>query len=173
MKLKSLLLITALSLSTLGFANPSDKSLDDLAKLANYEALFYRSVADSLENDGMALAYALSNNSKLTDDERKKAMESYNSYAEGLLKSLDTPQVKASLKKTYLQTAKSIYNQKEVDVQLAFYGSTDGQNALKKQGAMTSSYLQSAQDANKSVLEAYGKQSEKTLQEIEKIVKKK
>ncbi len=173
MKIKLLLLSAALSVSTLSFATPTDKSLEELAKLANYETLFYQGVVAQLENDGMALAYALGNNPKLTDDERKKAMESYNQYAEGLLKSLDTPQVKANLKKSYLQTAKSIYNQKEVDVQLAFYGSTDGQNAIKKQGAMTSSYLQSAQEANKVVMEAYGKKNEKTLKDLENLVKKK
>lgn len=169
---KLLLTLTLVSLSA--FANPTDKSLEDLSKHTPYEALFFGALEQSLINERMSLEYELVNNPKLTDDERKKALEIYDNYAEGYFKTLDTPAIKAELKKSYLSSAKSVYNQKEVDAQLAFYGSTDGQNALKKQPVMASTYLKSAQSATSSTAKSYTDKHSKKLQEdLDKFLKKK
>lgn len=172
MKIKFLLAASVLA-CTSAFATPTDKSLEELSKYASYEALFFTGVSESLMNERLALEYAVVNNPKLTDAERKKALDTYDKYAEGFLKSLDTPELKANLKKSYLQSAKSIFNQNEVNAQLAFYGSTDGQNALKKQSAMVSTYLKNAGDASKSAVKSYEDKHLKKMQdEINKIIKK-
>ena len=161
------------ALSTSAFANPTDKSLEELAKHIPYEALFYGAVEQSLIASRMELEYALAQNAKLTDTERNQALKTYDTYATGYLKSLDTPTIKADLKKSYLTSAKSVFSQKEVDAQIAFYGSTDGQNALKKQPAMTSTFLQNAQNATKKATQGYeDKHLQKLQDELNKTLKK-
>lgn len=168
-----LLLSLSLLLSAPVLANPTDKSLEELSKHTPYESLFFGAVEQALIADRVDLEYALANNAKLTDDERKKALEIYDTYAQGYFKALDTPAIKAELKKSYLTSAKSIYNQKEVDAQLAFYGSTDGQNALKKQPAMASTYLKSATEATSKTAKSYTDKHSKKLQaDLDKILKK-
>ena len=121
----------------------------------------------------MKLTYIVANDPKLSDEERKQAIKLYDDYAEGLLKSLDTPETKASLKKSYLSAAKSVYNQKEIDAQLAFYGSVDGQNALKKEGVLLSTYLKNAEEASKNTVKSYVDKNQKKMEEaISKILKK-
>lgn len=172
MKIK-FLLTTSLLVCASAFASPNDKSLEELAKYASYEALFYTSVSDSLMNERLTLEYAVLNNPKMSDDDRKKALDIYDTYAQGFLKSLDTPQIRAELKKSYVQSAKSIFSQNEVNAQLAFYGSVDGQNALKKQSAMTSTYLKNAGDASKSTVKNYEDKHLKKMQDdINKLIKK-
>lgn len=177
MKIKSfkysLLIALSVVCGTSVFANPTDKSLEELSKHTPYEALFYGAVEQSLIASRAELEYALVQNTKLTDAERKKALETYDTYATGYLKSLDTPAIKAELKKSYLASAKSVFNQKEVDVQNAFYGSTDGQNALKKQPVMASTFLKNAQDATKKSIQSYeDKHLQKLQDELNKTLKK-
>lgn len=173
MKLKTLALFGALLSSTFAFANATDKSLEDLSKISSYEAVFYESVATPLMMERMALVEGMAQDTTLNDEQRKKALQTYDNYAEGLLKSLDTEQVRSSLKKAYLQSAKSNYTQGEVDAQLAFYGSTDGQNALKKQDTVLSSYLKTAGDANQTTIKSYEDKHLKKMQdELKKILKK-
>lgn len=173
MKLKTLALFGALLSSTFAFANATDKSLEDLSKISSYEAVFYESVATPLMMERMALVEGMAQDATLNDEQRKKALQTYDNYAEGLLKSLDTEQVRSSLKKAYLQSAKSNYTQGEVDAQLAFYGSTDGQNALKKQDTVLSSYLKTAGDSNQKTIKSYEDKHLKKMQdELKKILKK-
>lgn len=130
MKIKTFIALSVMA-SLPAFANPTDKSLEELSKYAPYEALFYGAVEENLIAQRERLMYDLSQNTKLTNDERNKALQTYDTYAEGFFKNLNTPAVKAELKKSYLASAKSVFNQNEVNAQIAFYGSTDGQNALK------------------------------------------
>lgn len=169
-----LLLSLSFALSLTAFANPTDKSLEELSKHVPYEVMFFGAVEESLIAQREDLMYALANNAKLTDAERNKALEIYDTYAQGYFEALNTPAVKAELKKTYLSSSKSIFNQKEVDAQIAFYGSTDGQNALKKQPVMASTYLQNASTATASTAKSYTDKHSKKLQEdLDKILKKK
>lgn len=172
MKIK-LLLSLSLAVSLTALANPTDKSLDELSKHTPYEGFFYKMVEESLIADRMNLEYALVNNPKLSDDERKKALNIYDNYAEGYLKNLNTPAIKAQLKQSYLSSAKSVFNQAEINAQLAFYGSNDGQNALKKQPVMMSTYLKNASDSTRAVAKNYTDTHSKKLQEeLDKFLKK-
>ena len=159
-------LVVALSLmiSLSAFANPTDKSLEELSKHAPYEAFFYEMVTESIIVDRENLMYALAQNTKLTDNERNQALQIYDNYAKGFLDSLSTPAVQADLKKSYLASAKSVFKQNEVNAQLAFYGSTDGQNALKKRPAMVSTYLNNASNATKNIADSYKNKHAKKLQ---------
>lgn len=173
MKLLKTLMLTSMVICTSAFASPTDKSVEELAKYSSYENLFYAQINEALVEDRMKLTYIVANDPKLSDEERKQAIKLYDDYAEGLLKSLDTPETKASLKKSYLSAAKSVYNQKEIDAQLAFYGSVDGQNALKKEGVLLSTYLKNAEEASKNTVKSYVDKNQKKMEEtISKILKK-
>lgn len=171
MKLKSLLLLSALFSASV-FAAPSDKSLEELAKIMPYEAAFYQAVVAPLEMERMAIAQGMAQDSSLTDEQRKQALKTFDNYAEGLIKELDTKTVKDGLKKSYLTAAKS-FTQAEVDAMIAFYGSKDGQSALKKQDSIFESYMKSAGNNNKKTIEAYQKKNTKKMEdEVKKILKK-
>lgn len=169
-----LLLSLSLVLSLNAFANPTDKSLEELSKHVPYEVMFFGAVEESLIAQREDLMYALANNTKLTDAERNKALEIYDTYAQGYFEALNTSAVKSELKKSYLSSAKSVFNQKEVDAQIAFYGSTDGQNALKKQPVMATTYLKSAGNATENIAKSYtDKHSKKLQDDLDKFLKKK
>lgn len=173
MKIKTFIALSVMA-SLPAFANPTDKSLEELSKYAPYEALFYGAVEENLIAQRERLMYDLSQNTKLTNDERNKALQTYDTYAEGFFKNLNTPAVKAELKKSYLASAKSVFNQNEVNAQIAFYGSTDGQNALKKQPAMASTYLGNASKATQDTVKSYDDKHIKKLQEdLDKFLNKK
>ena len=172
MKIKALVLCGALLTCLTTFASPTDKSLEELSKVQPYEVVFYDMILTPLNAERMALTENLLRSNNLTDEQRKKALEIYDAYAEGLLKTLDTPQVRSSLKKAYLQAAKSNYTQAEVDAQIAFYGSTDGQNALKKQETVFETYLKSVGTANQKTIKNYDDKHLKKMQDdIKKILK--
>lgn len=167
MKIKALLLATTL-FSTSVFATPTDKSLNELAKLTPYEDIFYNAVFEPLEMQRMILAQNLTQDTNVSDDERKKVLSAFDSYAEGLVKLLDTPAVKEGLKKSYINAAKS-FTQAEVDAMITFYGSKDGQSALKKRDSVFEAYMKSASDNNKKAVEDYDK---KNTQKVEDELKK-
>lgn len=171
MKIKALLLATTL-FSTSVFATPTDKSLNELAKLTPYESIFYGAVFEPLEMQRMMLAQSLAQDSTISDAERKKVLGVFDEYAEGLVKLLDTPAVKDGLKKSYINAAKS-YTQAEVDAMIAFYGSKDGQSALKKRESVFEAYLKNASDNNKKAVEDYDKKNaQKVEDELKKITQK-
>lgn len=163
---------TALFVS-IAHATPTNSSLEKLADLSGYEAVFYENVATPLMLERMALAEGMAGDDTLTDSQRQKALDIYDAYAEGLLKSLDTQNTKDALKRAYLSAAKTNYTQGEVDAQVAFYGSEDGKSALSKQDAVLSSYIQSANNASKSTVTTYENKNLKKMQDdIKKVLKK-
>lgn len=171
MKIKALLLATTL-FSTSVFATPTDKSLNELAKLTPYEEIFYGAVFEPLEMQRMVLAQNLTQDPNVSDDERKKVLSTFDSYAEGLVKLLDTPAVKEGLKKSYINAAKS-FTQAEVDAMITFYGSKDGQSALKKRDSVFEAYMKSASDNNKKAVDDYDKKNAKKVEdELKKITQK-
>lgn len=172
MKTKILLAMTTL-VSASVFAVPTTKSLEELAQLSGYETVFYENIATPLMMERMALIESMIQDDKLTDEQRKQAVKIYDDYAEGLLSSLDTDTTKTALKNAYLSAAKANYTQGEVDAQVAFYGSENGKNALKKQEAVLSTYMQNASNASKSTITTYENANLKKMQEnIKKVLKK-
>ncbi|WP_066805527.1 DUF2059 domain-containing protein [Moraxella oblonga] len=168
-----LLLSFALLLSSSAFATPNTKSLEELAGLSGYETIFYENIATPLMMERMSLIENMLQDDKLTDEQRKQAIKIYDDYAEGLLSSLDTEATKTALKNAYLSAAKANYTQGEVDAQIAFYGSENGKNALKKQEAVLSTYMQNAGNASKNIITTYENKNLKKMQDdIKKALKK-
>lgn len=169
-------LLTALTiaiLSTTAIASVSDSSAQKLAEVSGYDSIFYSNLVTPLQAERMALIDGMVNDDSLTDEQRQQALDVYDAYAQALIQTLDTPQVQAELKKIYIQSAKNTFTQAEVDAQVAFYGSTDGQNALKKQEDVFAQYLTRANDAYRDTVKKYEDKHLKKMQDdIKKILKK-
>lgn len=169
---KSAIILSALT-SVVAFATPTDKSLNELAPLVGYEASFYEAVVTPLISQRTAIIESMAADQTLTEDQRKKAIDAFDKYAQGLLKDLDSPKVKAELKKAYIQAAKSTFTQAEVDAQIAFYGSKDGKSAVTKQETVYDKYIKAAGDGQQKTINDYVNKNAKKMQDdIKKILKK-
>lgn len=172
MKVKAILLALLLS-PILAVATPSDSSLQQLSEVMPYEALFFDSIVTPIEQERITLIYALENDSKLTDDQRKKAVQAFDSYAQNLVKQFDTKAQKDKLKKSYLQSAKANFTQDEVNAQLAFYGSQHGKSALEKTQKVYEDFMQSVGQDTQKTFENYQKnQGIKMQDEVKRILNK-
>lgn len=172
MKFKALIL-GVLLLPSLSFAAPTNASVTKLAELVPYEALFFESVIAPVEDERYALAYSLSNDKTINDDQRKKAMKAFDDYAEKLVKTLDTPAIKKELKDAYIKSAKANYTQAEIDAQIAFYGSAAGKSAMQKSEKVIGDYMKEVAPKGISKIEEYQKKNLTSMQDnIKRILNK-
>lgn len=170
--LKSLLFATVLT-AGLAYATPSDNSLNQLAEVMPYEALFFETVIAPINEERMALAYGLSSDPSLTDDQRQKALQAFDDYAENLIKTLDTPATQAELKKSYISAARKHFTQAEVDAQIAFYGSEAGKSVMAKSDGVINDYLKTVVPTGISRIESYQKANLTPMQDnIKRILNK-
>ncbi len=164
--LRTLTVIGALGLAPMAYATtPSDTSLNQLAELMPYEAVFAEAVFAPLEMEGQALAYSLQNDTSLSDTQRQDALKAFDDYAKGLVKELGTPAKKAELKKAYIAAAKASYTQEEVDALTAFYSNKVAQSALAKSDTVLSTYMQSINDATTKTISSYEQKHLTTFQD--------
>lgn len=164
MKIQSLILTVFLS-PILAFATPTDTSVSKLAEIVPYEALFFENIVAPLEQEKMVLAYTLSHDPTLSDDTRQKALQTFDNYAENLIKKFDTKAYKDKLKKAYINSAKANFSQAEIDAQIAFYGSPTGQSALQKTDKVYDEFLQALTDDTQKILMDYQKNNSIKMQD--------
>lgn len=153
--------ITALLLGSVIFAPiavaaPTQSSLNQLADVMPYDNLFFSTIVAPLAEERQILAYNLASNSALNDSERQNAILAYDNYADGLIKAIDTPATKNTLKNTYINAAKN-YSQAEVDALLAFYGSSAGKSAIQKSEQIMAEYLNQSLSSVAAIADNYQK----------------
>lgn len=172
MKFKLLLLSTAL-LSSLAFAAPSEQSLAKLAQVMPYESLFFETVITPIGEERTALAYSLSNDTTLSDTQRKDALKAFDDYAQKYIALFDNPATKSTLKKSYTDAARKHFSQDEVDAQIAFYGSEQGKRALEKSNQVYDEYMQTLAKDLQGKIESYQKANLTKMQDkVKQILKK-
>lgn len=154
-KLSFLLLSVCLGLSA--HATPSATSLNQLAEVLPYEAVFFEAFVTPISEERAVLAYNLANDTSLSDKQRTDALTAFDNYAKTLIESLDTPAIKESLKTAYINTARNTYTQEEVNALLAFYGSPAGQSALEKEDGVLRSYMQTVTPTGINIIETHQK----------------
>lgn len=173
MKIKALLTLITLALPALATANPSDSSLNKLADVVPYESIFAEAILAPIYLEGESLAQALAADPSLTDKQRTEALKTFESYAQNLIKELNTPAKKAELKKAYIAAAKQGYTQAEVDAQIAFYGSEVGKSALKKEEAVFGAYMKSVGPSTTKTIQDYQQKNGIKMQDnIKRILNK-
>ncbi|MFW2178381.1 MULTISPECIES: DUF2059 domain-containing protein [unclassified Moraxella] len=100
-----------------------DKSLDEMNQ---------QSVA--MVEDMMKKAFAqMPKDNKLTDEQNQQMQQAVQQFTQELISEQNTPAMRQQFKNAYIESAKVVYNQQEVDAMLAFYSSPMGQQIVAKQ----------------------------------------
>ena len=133
MKLKTLLLpFAALALYANAFAAPpSDASLEHLFEIQRMDALLDQSFQ---RVGGMILANPKIQNflKDAPEDKRPQLEAVLKKYANQSIAEMNTPQVRAQLRKAALDGMKTVYTQEEVNALIGFYSTAVGQSIMDK-----------------------------------------
>ena len=170
MKLKTLLLpFAALALCANAFAAPpSDASLEHLFEIQRMDALLDQSFQ---RVGGMILANPKIQNflKDAPEDKRPQLEAVLKKYANQSIAEMNTPQVRAQLRKAALDGMKTVYTQEEVNALIGFYSTAVGQSILDKMPR----YLEATMNPTMNIIaEKYEKsnQNEKLVREIQQIM---
>ena len=170
MKLKTLLLpFAALALCANAFAAPpSDASLKRLFEIQRMNALLDQSLQ---RVEGMMLSNPNIQNflKDAPADKRPQLEAALRNHANRIVAEINTPQVRAQLRKATMDGVKTVLTQEEVDALIGFYGTEVGQSILDKMPR----YLEATMNPMMIILtEKYEKsnQNEKLVREIQQIM---
>ena len=170
MKLKTLLLpFAALALCANAFAAPpSDASLERLFEVQRMDALLDQSLQ---RVEGIMLANPNIQNflKDAPADKRPQLEAALRNHANRIVAEINTPQVRAQLRKATMDGVKTVLTQEEVDALIGFYGTEVGQSILDKMPR----YLEATMNPMMIILtEKYEKsnQNEKLVREIQQIM---
>lgn len=170
MKLKTLLLpFAALALCANAFAAPpSDASLERLFEVQKIDAMLDQSF--QMGGDIMLSKPNIQNFLKDAPADKHPQLEAaLKNYLNRIVTEINTPQVRAQLRKAALDGMKTVYTQEEVDALIGFYGTAVGQSILDK----TPRYLEATINPMMAIItEKYEKsnQNEKLAREIDQIM---
>ena len=170
MKLKTLLLpFAALALCANAFAAPpSDASLERLFEVQKIDAMLDQSF--QMGGDIMLSKPNIQNFLKDAPADKHPQLEAaLKNYLNRIVTEINTPQVRAQLRKAALDGMKTVYTQEEVDALIGFYGTAVGQSILDK----TPRYLEATINPMMTIItEKYEKsnQNEKLAREIDQIM---
>ena len=170
MKLKTLLLpFAALALCANAFAaTPSDASLERLFEVQKIDAMLDQSF--QMGGDIMLSKPNIQNFLKDAPADKHPQLEAaLKNYLNRIVTEINTPQVRAQLRKAALDGMKTVYTQEEVDALIGFYGTAVGQSILDK----TPRYLEATINPMMTIItEKYEKsnQNEKLAREIDQIM---
>ena len=170
MKLKTLLLpFAALVLCANAFAAPpSDVSLERLFEVQKMDALLDQSF-QSMESIVLSDPNAQKFLKDAPEDKRPQLEAVLKKYANQSIAEINTPQVRAQLRKATMEGIKTVLTQEEVDALIGFYGTEVGQSILDKMPR----YLEATMNPTMNIIaEKYEKsnQNEKLVREILQIM---
>ena len=170
MKLKTLLLpVAALALCANAFAAPpSDASLERLFEVQKMDALLEQSF-QSMEGIVLSDPNVQKFLKDAPEDKRPQLEAVLKKYANQSIAEINTPQVRAQLRKATMEGIKTVLTQEEVDALIGFYGTEVGQSILDKMPR----YLEATMNPTMNIIaEKYEKsnQNEKLVREILQIM---
>lgn len=133
MKLKTLLLpLTAFALCANAFAAPpSDASLERLFEVQKMDALLDQSF-QSMEGIVLSDPNVQKFLKDAPEDKRPQLEAVLKKYATQSIAEINTPQVRAQLRKAALDGTKTVLTQEEVNALIGFYSTAVGQSILDK-----------------------------------------
>lgn len=145
MKLKTLLLpFAALALCANAFAaTPSDASLERLFEVQKMDALLDQSF-QSMEGIVLSDPNVQKFLKDAPEDKRPQLEAVLKKYATRSIAEINTPQVRAQLRKATLDGMKTVYTQEEVNALIGFYSTAVGQSIMDK----TPRYLEARNPPN-------------------------
>ena len=133
MKLKTLLLpFAALALCANAFAaTPGDASLERLFEVQKMDALLDQSF-QSMEGIVLSDPNVQKFLKDAPEDKRPQLEAVLKKYANQSIAEINTPQVRAQLRKATLDGMKTVYTQEEVNALIGFYSTAVGQSIMDK-----------------------------------------
>lgn len=136
MKLKTLLLpFAALALCANAFAAPpSDKSLERLFEVQRMESMLDQSFQGLQHTQNFVLSEPNIQESlrNIPEEKRPQVVAILKKYAEQSVADINTPKVRAQMRKVALEEMKAFYTQEEVNALIDFYSTPIGQSVLDK-----------------------------------------
>ena len=170
MKLKTLLLpLATFALCANAFAAPpSDASLERLFEVQRMDALLDQSF-QTMEGIVLSDPNVQKFLKDAPEDKRPQLEAVLKKYANQSIAEINTPQVRAQLRKATMEGIKTVLTQEEVDALIGFYGTEVGQSILDKMPR----YLEATMNPTMNIIaEKYEKsnQNEKLVREILQIM---
>ena len=136
MKLKTLLLpFAALALCANAFAAPpSDASLERLFEVQRMESMLDQSFQGLQRTQNFVLSEPDIQESlrNIPEEKRPQVVAILKKYAEQSIADINTPKVRAQMRKVALEEMKAFYTQEEVNALIDFYSTPIGQSVLDK-----------------------------------------
>lgn len=136
MKLKTLLLpFAALALCANAFAaTPSDESLERLFEVQRMESMLDQSFQGLQHTQNFVLSEPNIQESlrNIPEEKRPQVVAILKKYAEQSVADINTPKVRAQMRKVALEEMKAFYTQEEVNALIDFYSTPIGQSVLDK-----------------------------------------
>jgi len=136
MKLKTLLLpFAALALCANAFAAPpSDASLERLFEVQRMESMLDQSFQGLQRTQNFVLSEPDIQESlrNIPEEKRPQVVAILKKYAEQSVADINTPKVRAQMRKVALEEMKAFYTQEEVNALIDFYSTPIGQSILDK-----------------------------------------
>ena len=136
MKLKTLLLpFAALALCANAFAaTPSDASLERLFEVQRMESMLDQSFQGLQRTQNFVLSEPDIQESlrNIPEEKRPQVVAILKKYAEQSVADINTPKVRAQMRKVALEEMKAFYTQEEVNALIDFYSTPIGQSVLDK-----------------------------------------
>ena len=136
MKLKTLLLpFAALTLCANAFAAPpSDASLERLFEVQRMESMLDQSFQGLQRTQNFVLSEPDIQESlrNIPEEKRPQVVAILKKYAEQSVADINTPKVRAQMRKVALEEMKAFYTQEEVNALIDFYSTPIGQSVLDK-----------------------------------------
>ncbi|HFC6352508.1 TPA: DUF2059 domain-containing protein [Neisseria elongata] len=136
MKLKTLLLpFAALALCANAFAAPpSDASLERLFEVQRMESMLDQSFQGLQRTQNFVLSEPDIQESlrNIPEEKRPQVVAILKKYAEQSVADINTPKVRAQMRKVALEEMKAFYTQEEVNALIDFYSTPIGQSVLDK-----------------------------------------
>ena len=170
MKLKTVLLpFAALALCANAFAAPpSNASLERLFEVQKMDALLDQSF-QSMESIVLSNPNIQNFLKDAPADKRPQLEAALKNHANRMVAEINTPKVRAQLRKATMDGVKTVLTQEEVDALIGFYGTEVGQSILDKMPR----YLEAMMNPMMTIItEKYEKsnQNEKLVREIHQIM---
>lgn len=126
-------------------AQPSETSVEKLADVMHLEGTFNQLMKNGL--NPQVIQKIVADNLKMspkhksiTPQQRQQLGKFFKTFQTELFSAINTPELRAQLKRQFIEAAQQFYTQKEVDAMLAFYDNPVGQSILKKQPQLMKAY---------------------------------
>lgn len=174
MKLKTLLLpFAALALCANAFAAPpSDASLERLFEVQRMEYMLDQSFQGLQRTQNFVLSEPDIQESlrNIPEEKRPQVVAILKKYAEQSVADINTPKVRAQMRKVALEEMKAFYTQEEVNALIDFYSTPIGQSVLDKTPRYVEATVKSSMPIIMKYAQANQGASAKMIREIYQIM---